>query len=170
MHDRLPARLYDDGGLPPGAGTHPRGRGAGQERPTVLVVDDREAIREVLSLVLQDAGYQVREAPDGAPALRQLRASREPMVVLLDMQMPGMDGVHLMRTVAGDTALAARHAYVLVTADATALPLAFATLLSRLNVPVVPKPFDIDDLLETVAQAAARLAAHGAPPSAGDTA
>ncbi|HEX6800743.1 MAG TPA: response regulator [Ktedonobacterales bacterium] len=161
MYDALPARLYYNAGqVPPAAhtrNTEQTQRDSSQEKPAVLVVDDHATIREVLAVILEDGGYRVCECADGGPALRQLRASREPMVVLLDMEMPGMDGFQVMQAVAADAALATRHAYVLVTANATTLPLAFVTLLSRLGVPIIPKPFDIDELMEAVAQAAARL-------------
>lgn len=127
---------------------------------SVLVVEDNETIREVLCFVLQDVGYTVYEAPDGKPALARLHESAAPLVVLLDLKMPGMDGQQVLEAVAAaqDT-LATRHAYILMTANATTrLPPALADLLSRLNVAVVSKPFDVDELLETVAQAAARIA------------
>lgn len=156
MYDMLPARLYYER-YPVGSDPQRPRRDAAEETPTVLVVDDHAAIRQLLSLMLEDAGYRVHEAPDGRPALQQLRASREQIVVLLDMEMPGMDGIQMMQAVAADTALATRHAYVLVTANATSLPPAFAALLRQLNVPVIPKPFDMDQLLSAVAQAVNRL-------------
>src|SRR6516165_4584281 len=58
----------------------------------VLVVDDDDAIRETLRSVLEDAGYTVVEDHDGLAAVQRLRRSRTPMVVLLDLMMPGLDG------------------------------------------------------------------------------
>ena len=58
---------------------------------SVLVVDDERDIREAVAEVLRDEGFEVHDAPDGAEALRQLRAHR-PDVVLLDLMMPGMNG------------------------------------------------------------------------------
>ena len=58
---------------------------------SVLVVDDDEAIRETLRALLEDEGYAVREAANGAEALVSLEQER-PAVVLLDMRMPIMDG------------------------------------------------------------------------------
>lgn len=58
---------------------------------TVLVVDDAGATRRILRRTLEEAGYRVSEAADGAEALVQCRAER-PDLVLLDIDMPGMDG------------------------------------------------------------------------------
>lgn len=57
----------------------------------VLVVDDHAGICAVVRAVLEGAGYAVREAGDGAAALRLVREAR-PVLILLDMRMPGMDG------------------------------------------------------------------------------
>jgi CheY-like chemotaxis protein len=58
---------------------------------SVLVVDDSPTIRRLLGLTLEKNGYQVVEAADGEEALDRAR-ERTPDVVLLDVQMPGMDG------------------------------------------------------------------------------
>jgi two-component system, cell cycle sensor histidine kinase and response regulator CckA len=57
----------------------------------ILNVDDNEAIRRYRTELLTDAGYSVREACDGADALRLLGVL-QPRVVLLDVHMPGLDG------------------------------------------------------------------------------
>lgn len=62
----------------------------------VLVVDDDPDVREVLSLLLEIDGYQVRQAPNAAVALEAIE-EHMPMCVLLDLEMPGMDGVELAR-------------------------------------------------------------------------
>ncbi|NTU78308.1 MAG: response regulator [Chloroflexales bacterium] len=60
---------------------------------TILVVDDDYGIREVLSEVLNDEGYQVVTAADGEEALRYLQCvSSLPCVILLDLMMPVMTG------------------------------------------------------------------------------
>ena len=124
----------------------------------VLVVEDDVYIRESLAHLLREEGYTVYEAPDGRPALERLHRSTERMVVLLDLNMPGMDGRQLLEAVAAHDVLATRHAFILVTANERTLPLVFATLLAQLRVSVIAKPFDIDTVLAAVAQAAARLA------------
>ncbi|HEV8189959.1 MAG TPA: response regulator [Ktedonobacterales bacterium] len=123
----------------------------------MLVVDDDDMIRETLAYLLEHAGYMVYEAKDGASALEHLRQSPDGMVVLLDLNMPGMDGRHLLRLVANDDHLATWHAFIVVTASQKTFPLEFATLLSNLHVPILPKPFDIDHLLHLVRQAEHRL-------------
>ena len=119
--------------------------------PSVLVVDDDASIRETLHELLADAGYVVNEARDGLQALDHLRKAPEPVIVLLDLMMPRMDGAAVLGAVAGDSGRLRRHAYIMMTAGHQTLSLAFAHLLSDLDVQVIYKPFDIDRLLDTVA-------------------
>lgn len=67
-------------------------------RPVVLVVDDVRANRELLQAHLDKLGYDVREARDGAEALALIEAA-EPDLVLLDIDMPRMDGITLCRLI-----------------------------------------------------------------------
>jgi CheY-like chemotaxis protein len=125
--------------------------------PRVLVVDDDEAIRETLRFVLEDAGYSVVEAVNGLDALDILYTSVEPLVVLLDILMPRLSGAGVLGVAAEDEQMAEHNAFVLVTANPSPFSKPFALLLERLGVAVVSKPFDIDDLLDAVVQAAHRL-------------
>lgn len=127
----------------------------------VLVVDDDLAIRETLRLVLEDAGYEVLEAGDGLQALEILKGAKDSLVVLLDLMMPRLDGAGVLGAVAGDRKLAHRHAFVMTTATHQTLSLAFVNLLTNLSVPVLRKPFDVEDLLAMVDSAASK--ASGAP-------
>lgn len=120
-------------------------------KTSVLIVDDDLSIRESLRYLLEDAGYTVAEAQDGLQALAYLRKASEPVIVLLDLMMPRLDGAGLLGAVAGDSRRLARHHYILMTAGHQTLSLAFAHLLSDLDVPVIYKPFDIDNLLELIA-------------------
>jgi signal transduction histidine kinase len=63
---------------------------------TILIVDDEEGIRKVLSIALSDMGYRVLTAENGAAALRVFKAER-PQIVLTDIKMPEMDGIELLR-------------------------------------------------------------------------
>ena len=134
---------------------------------TVLVVDDDAAIRELIVETLGDEGYTVLQAPDGARALDILRRSAEPLVVLLDLMMPRMSGKDVLQAVAADRRLASTHAYVLITAAEHSLPLPFVHLLTVLEVPILPKPFDLRVLLYRVEHALRRLAPHETSTLAG---
>jgi CheY-like chemotaxis protein len=59
--------------------------------PTILVVEDDPAVREVVADLLTAAGYAVRTAADGRAALAAVEAAR-PDLVLCDVVMPGLDG------------------------------------------------------------------------------
>jgi len=63
---------------------------------SILLVDDEEGIRKVLSILLADMGYQVHTAATGAEALRTFEKLR-PSIVLTDIKMPEMDGIELLR-------------------------------------------------------------------------
>jgi two-component system response regulator AtoC len=64
----------------------------------ILVVDDEPAMRAGMARVLQAEGYQVLTAANGAEALGMM-ASRPIHLAILDMKMPGMDGVELLKTI-----------------------------------------------------------------------
>jgi two-component system, NtrC family, nitrogen regulation response regulator NtrX len=65
-------------------------------RGTVLVVDDEASIRESLRMILEFESYRVREAASGDEALESVRAE-PPQAILLDIKMPEMDGLAVMR-------------------------------------------------------------------------
>jgi DNA-binding response OmpR family regulator len=65
-------------------------------RGSVLVVDDEPTIAEVVARYLERAGYRTRIAGDGAQAL-ELVADRRPDLVVLDLMLPGIDGLEVMR-------------------------------------------------------------------------
>jgi two-component system chemotaxis response regulator CheY len=65
----------------------------------VLVVDDEEAIRRTVGLVLKSAGYDVTEAADGGKAIEVLNSGDNPMMVdtiICDIRMPKIDGVEVI--------------------------------------------------------------------------
>jgi DNA-binding response OmpR family regulator len=65
-------------------------------RGTVLVVDDEPTIVEVVARYMTRAGYETREAFDGPAALQSAR-ERRPDLVVLDVMLPGLDGIEVMR-------------------------------------------------------------------------
>ena len=75
---------------------------AGSERrPRVLVIDDEEAFRYVLRQYIGDPGYEVIEASDGSEGLRKAREIL-PEAIVLDLQMPRLDGYSVLAELAAD--------------------------------------------------------------------
>jgi excisionase family DNA binding protein len=76
------------------------GRGDGKDRPgdrpRILVVDDEQAVRDLLAKTLTMADYDVDSAPDGASAIDRLRAVEYDLLIT-DLKMPGMDGLSVIR-------------------------------------------------------------------------
>ncbi|MBE9608799.1 response regulator [Chitinilyticum piscinae] len=62
----------------------------------VLTVDDSASIRQMVAFALKSAGYEVTEAPDGNAGLSQAKTQQFDLV-LTDQNMPGMDGLTLIR-------------------------------------------------------------------------
>lgn len=125
----------------------------------VLVVEDDVEIRATLRMALEDDGHSVLEAQNGLDALALLRSHQEPMVVLLDLLLPQLSGDAVLKQVAGDSELAGRHRYILLTAAHQSFPASFMGMLKQLGVPIMHKPFDLDTLFETVTEAAQHVGA-----------
>jgi two-component system, OmpR family, response regulator MprA len=113
----------------------------------VLVVDDDPVAVATLAEVLASEGYQVDTARDGADALAHL-AERVPHVLLLDKQMPGLDGGAVAQFV-HQQGLPVRIIAVTGARDASA----WAREIQADG--VVPKPFDLYQLLAEVARVCA---------------
>ena len=64
----------------------------------ILVVDDERAVRESLRRALELEGYEIELAEDGSQALERLEAEPEPDAMVLDILMPGVDGLEVSRT------------------------------------------------------------------------
>jgi CheY-like chemotaxis protein len=111
---------------------------------TILVVDDDRTTRELLRLQLKSAGYAVETAADGAAALARVRA-RTFHLVLLDVWMPGMDGLEVLARLRNEPS----HPKVIVmTADDTS-----ETLLRAIREQAyryVTKPIEPKELVEVV--------------------
>jgi signal transduction histidine kinase/ActR/RegA family two-component response regulator len=149
--------------LPPAA-AQPASRAAGATPadatgtlPAVLVVDDDPDVCDVLGSVLRDAGWTTLRAADGREALELVQ--RHPVaVVLLDMLMPGKEGLETV------TELRMRHPQLPVVAMSGASRASnYLTLATKLGaVAALEKPFGPDELLRTIA-------AVMRPPSASAT-
>lgn len=82
----------------------------------ILVVDDDRGIRDLLTLALEMEGHAVATLPDGAAVVETLASSLEPWIVLLDVNMPRVDGLEVCRRLAAESRLFARHPVILMTA------------------------------------------------------
>jgi CheY-like chemotaxis protein len=125
--------------------------------PSVLVACDEGFLGELLEALLSDAGYRTELFATGVALLERLRSDVEPSVVLLSLRWRPLTSRAVLATVAEDPDLATRHAYIFLTARYGMLPAEEVALLRQLGVPIVPKPFDINRLLEEVARTVARL-------------
>jgi two-component system, NtrC family, response regulator AtoC len=132
----------------------------------VLVVDDDEDTRLALQDALQDQGYPTVDAATGEEGLQLLHHSPTPLVVLVDYLMAG-DGEQFLRNVAAMDTLWQRHAFILISASSNRYTPETEALRTRLGVPSVGKPFDLEQLLDVVARAAEQLG-QGHPPQRSD--
>lgn len=107
-------------------------------RLRVLVVDDDDAIREVIAEVLRDHGYDVLAAANGEQALMTLNDEPPPDLVLLDLMMPVMSGWEVLEQLQENVQL-------------SEIPV---VVVSAMTAPGMcehlPKPIDLDCLLNTV--------------------
>lgn len=124
----------------------------------VLVIEDDPATLHFLLDLLQEEGYSTLEATDGAIGIELLRAAQQHVVALIDHRLPDISGMDILQTVAADIRLRQNHRFVLVTADAHRFSSKQKALQEDLAVPVIAKPFDINVLLDAVAQAQQGLA------------
>jgi CheY-like chemotaxis protein len=166
MFEAMEQAFTDDLANPPGwmgPAAHARGR----ER--ILVVEDDEDQREVVCINLAAAGYEPVPVASGDLVLEAARAER-PDVVLLDANLPGMDGYTVCRLLKGDAGLAS-------------IPVLFITTRSSLDDRAVGltlgaddylvKPVDMSELVLRIQVLLARLAAtkpreDGAGPDRGE--
>jgi CheY-like chemotaxis protein len=112
---------------------------------TVLVVDDDLEIVDFLEAALQGRGYKVLVAVDGG-ALDAAQAG-QPDLILLDLMMPGMDGIEVSRRLRADPTTAKIPIVVMSANERLRNPSMILAVDGRL-----PKPFELDDLYATVAR------------------
>jgi UDP-3-O-acyl N-acetylglucosamine deacetylase len=135
---------------------------------TILVVDDEAGIRHSVRGVLADEGFRVLEAEDGRDALQLIDRER-PRLVILDIWMPEMDGIELLRHI--------RDAHpampvIVISGHGNIETAVTATKLGAFD--FIEKPFSLDGLLHVVdraleSQPAVAAAGVGGPaPSAGE--
>jgi DNA-binding response OmpR family regulator len=122
--------------------------GDGTERApeTVLIVDDDTDYRAVVGVVLQQQGFRVVTAADGLEGW-QVIVNENPDVILVDWNMPGEDGINLLRRLRGDTEHKDKYA-IMVTAR-SGMPDIVAGMSAGAD-DYLAKPFDNEELIARV--------------------
>lgn len=115
---------------------------------TCLVVDDSRVIRKVARRIIEDMGFEVFEAADGVDALAWCRAAM-PDAVLLDWNMPGMNGIDFLRQLRAEPGGQAP-AVVFCTVESD--PARIAEALNAGANEYVMKPFDSDIIASRFAE------------------
>ncbi len=82
------------------------------EPKKILIADDNENIREALTYLLEDEGYKLWLAKDGAETLKMVREVR-PDILFLDIMMPEVNGYDVCRTIKADAALKSTYVIML---------------------------------------------------------
>lgn len=118
----------------------------------VLIVDDDEEIRALLQDMLVEEGYQVDTARDGQEALDRLQRESG-WVILLDIMMPNVDGREVIRQLEDNHALRDKNKVALMSAGGR-LAQERLNLTSDVVAALLPKPFDLDDVLAVVSRLA----------------
>ena len=114
-----------------------------QSRPSILVVDDETAVRELLKLHLAGAGYDVKVADDAIVAGRAVM-STPPDLMIVDVALPYLDGVDFVAALKADTTMPPM-TVIFMSGNAEVLDRA-----RMLGAPCLKKPFSAEELLEAV--------------------
>jgi CheY-like chemotaxis protein len=85
-------------------------------KPTILLVEDDEISRQLLHRLLQNRGYSVLEAVNGLVALEVARRER-PALILMDIDLPGLDGIGITRRIREDQALSDTRIFMVTAFD-----------------------------------------------------
>lgn len=112
----------------------------------ILIVDDSPDIRLFLTFALEDAGHMVRQAEDGEQGLQEIER-QAPDLMLLDMMMPNLDGVGLLKA-RKSRALAPETRVIVLTCKAAERD--FARGWENGADAYMTKPFGNENLMETV--------------------
>jgi CheY-like chemotaxis protein len=125
----------------------------------ILIVDDNPQNLKLARVLLAGTGYEVQTAPDAEEALRVL-AAFTPALILMDLQLPGMDGLELTRRLKADPAW---KDVVIVALTAYAMRGDREKALAAGCDGYISKPIDTDGLPRTVAEHLSRKAGGGPP-------
>jgi CheY-like chemotaxis protein len=126
------------------------------QKQTILVVEDNENTRRLLETILRSAGYEVTPAPDAEEGLRILESDAPIDLVILDLFLPGADGMQFLRMRADmDPARQPPVVVVSATEELDTLRPQLRELGAKL---ALRKPFDVQELLDGVSRYANKRA------------
>jgi len=107
---------------------------------TIMVVDDEPIVRKLLSQFLTLRGYRVQAAKDGPEALTLLKEEK-PQLIILDLYMPGMNGVDVLRQLRGND-----YKGSVIALSASQDEQLLQQMLELGSVDIMGKPVDLDRL------------------------
>lgn len=116
--------------------------------PHILIIDDDPGVRGVLQAMLERAGHEVTAGCSGLEGL-QLARARRPDLVLLDIEMPGMNGFDVCSLMKTDTTLASVPVVIMTGRPIVGVP---ARVQAVGAVDLLAKPFERNSLLAKIAQ------------------
>lgn len=119
----------------------------------VLIVEDEPELQDLIGEVLLLEGYDVHALGRGPRGLDQIRRLG-PDVIVLDLRLPGLGGVELLRLMSADRQLASTP--IVICSGAEDLRREHAKEFTALGAEVVAKPFELDELLDAVRRAIGR--------------
>lgn len=117
-----------------------------RKKVDILIIEDDEFVRSVLTVALTEEGFNVMEASTGASALEALRETL-PSVVLLDIGLPDMEGFEICKMMRDDGFLT--DVPVIIVSGRSSIKNKFVGFLSGAKA-FVDKPFQVEDLIEKV--------------------
>ncbi len=119
---------------------------ADKQRQRILIADDEDDLRTLLGDLLSGSGYEVDCASDGDEAIALIRGS-EPDLAMLDIQMPGMNGIEVLKFVSQHYP---KMRVIMLTGFAD---LKYAMEAREFGArDFISKPYKIDDILETISR------------------
>jgi CheY-like chemotaxis protein len=131
----------------------PDAQAEGHDPYTVLVADDNEVAQRLCRRVLEKAGHRVLTASDGQEAVN-LALANSPDMILMDVAMPGMDGLEAMRLIKTE-----KPGMMIVIASAHSMASDRERFLAAGADDVLSKPFKLTDLTGVVDRLAGRTSA-----------
>ena len=117
------------------------------EQERILVVDDEEAVRNLLQRILEETGYTVTTAANGQEAIYKLSLG-EAKIILLDMKMPGMSGIEVLQKLEEEWP---KYCILMVTAVTDLQTTVDALKLGACD--YITKPFDREDVKQKLIKA-----------------